>query len=269
MIKIVFIDIDGTLLNSKREVSKKTIEIIKKCKEKGIYIVITSGRSKLETLYYKKLIDASNYIISSNGAEVYDCNKDRVIYNRPIEKNIVMKLYDYAEKNNDVIKLIYDKNIAVNKIIYNDDINIKKDKSEIKEIIKKHNIVQCVILNKNINNLYEFKEFFVNNFNNLKIENESKKLKNSNEAESDNYYCDVVKKDVSKGNAVEILYKYLNIDISQTAAIGDSFNDISMFKKVGISVAMKNAVEEVKKEATIITETNNNDGVAKFLEKLL
>ena len=73
----------------------------------------------------------------------------------------------------------------------------------------------------------------------------------------------------SKGLGVEKLCKFLNIDLKETIAIGDDFNDIPMFEKVGLSVVMGNANDTVKRYAKIATEDNDNDGVAIFLEDLL
>ena len=73
----------------------------------------------------------------------------------------------------------------------------------------------------------------------------------------------------NKGNALITLAKYLNIDIKDTIAIGNDYNDISMLKEAGLSICVENSLEEVKQESNYITSSNNEDGVALVLEKML
>ena len=82
-------------------------------------------------------------------------------------------------------------------------------------------------------------------------------------------YYDIANIEVNKGNAIKKLCEILDINLKDTIAIGDDYNDISMFKVAGYNVVMGNAIEEVKKYADEITLTNNQDGVAIFLEKLI
>ena len=84
----------------------------------------------------------------------------------------------------------------------------------------------------------------------------------------DSYY-DVADVNTSKGNAVKMVCKALNIDLKDTISIGDDYNDVSMFEVTGASIAMGNANEEVKKKAKYVTLTNNEEGVALVLENLL
>ena len=82
------------------------------------------------------------------------------------------------------------------------------------------------------------------------------------------FFLDITCKGTSKGNAIKKLCEYLKIDLKDSVALGDSYNDLSMFEVVGHSVAMGNAPEDIKRIVDEVTDTNNEDGVAKFLEKL-
>lgn len=176
MIKAVFIDIDETLTNSKREVTEKTLDQIKRCIEKGILIILTSGRARKDAINYQKQIGASPYIISSNGASCYDELEEKEIFIEPIKKQVANQLLEYAEENGYTIKFNYKDEIVINKAVFLDE----------KEII----------------------------------------------------------------------------------TIGDGENDISMFNITPNSVAMGNALEYIKRQAKYITSSNDEDGVAKVLEKL-
>ena len=82
-------------------------------------------------------------------------------------------------------------------------------------------------------------------------------------------FCDIVNIDSNKGNAVKKLLEILNIKKEETIAIGDDINDLSMFEQVGYKVAVSNAIDIVKEKADEITLSNDEDGVAVFLNKLL
>ena len=269
MIKAVFTDIDGTLKNSKRKVSNFTKETLKRCKDEGLKIILVSGRSRQNMLNFMKDLDVSEYIISSNGAEVYNTKTNKKIYTNPIDKNQLKILYSYVKNNNFMLKLNYDDKLAINKKFYQDEVRYLKTDEEILNIIDNKEIVQCVVMNEDIEKLKEFKKYFYEKFNKLKIENESKKLKNETLPDETSYYCDVINKDASKGKAVEKLMKELDYSTQEVVTIGDGENDISMFRTTNNSVAMGNASEYVKGFANYETKTNDEDGLAYILNRIL
>jgi hydroxymethylpyrimidine pyrophosphatase-like HAD family hydrolase len=117
-----------------------------------------------------------------------------------------------------------------------------------------------MIIDSDISKLEMAKEFVKLN-NNIIIVNESSHL------DEDPWFC-VANKSASKGYALEYLSKYLSIPIQNTIAIGNDYNDVSMFQIAGTSVAVENAHDDIKKMAKVITKTNDEDGVAEFLEDL-
>ena len=268
MIKAVFIDIDGTLKNSKKEISKKTQSEIERCIQKGIKIILTSGRSRKETIEYQEQLKTSPYIISSNGASCYDIERKKEIYNIPLKKQIAQQLLEYANKNNYNIKFNYKDKLVLNKAAYPDEKDKEKTIDELKNIIQDENIVQCVILNSDIEKMKKLKNFLKENFPETKIVNESKKIENPDLKPSKKYYCDIVSMEVSKGTAVSEMCKYLNIKTEEIITIGDGENDVSMFNITPYSVVMGNALDNIKKHAKYKTATNDEDGVAKVLERL-
>lgn len=267
MIKAIFIDIDGTLLNSKREITTNTKKAIKECIEKGIKVILASGRSRAITLEYQQLAGTSPYIISSNGADVYDIEKDIEIYNEPLNKETIKDMFYFSQKDDYKMNLNYDFKLVMNRMFYPDDKDYVKTEEEIYNIIEKEKIVQCVVANKDIEKIIEFKKYLKENLLGVKIENESKRLKDMNLKPSNHYYCDITSLGASKGRAIKMLCEYLELENSEIIAIGDGENDISMFEITDNSIAMKNATDEVKKKANYITDSNDEDGVAKVLEK--
>lgn len=269
MIKAVFIDIDDTLTNSNREVSQRNREAIKKCIDKGIKIILTSGRSRKDALEYQRQIGTSPYIISSNGASVFDAENAKELYVQPVKKEIVRELLNYAVENDYRISFNYKDKLVMNKAFYPDEQDKVKGIDELKQIINSEKIIQCVVYNQDIEKMKKFKQNIEENIKEVKIINESKRLKNPELKPSKNYYCDIVSKHVSKGKAVEELCKYLEISIDEIIVIGDGENDISMFEITLNSVAMANGLDFVKEKAKYITKSNDEDGVAVVLEKLL
>lgn len=269
MIKVVFVDIDGTLTGRKGKITERTKMAIKNCTQKGIKVILSSGRSRFNTFNLSKEIGTSNIIISSNGADVYDNENNIEIYTKNIEKDDLMNLLDYATKNDNKIVLNYGFDLVMNKYYYEDEKDKVRSIEELKYIIETKKIVQCVILDNDLEKLKAFKEYFSKNMKNLKIENESKRLKDPSIKPSKNYYCDINCNNISKGKAVEEVCKYLNISTNEAMAIGDGENDISMFEVVKYSVAMGNALDNVKKEAKIVADSDDEDGAAKVLEQLV
>lgn len=268
MIKAVFVDFDETLTNSKGEVTENTCYQIKRCIQKGIKIILTSGRARKDALNYQKQIGTSPYIISSNGASCYDATNKTEIFCEPIKKDIIKNLLDYAEKNEETIKFNYNDEMVLNKAAYPDEKDQERTIVELKNIIETENIVQCVISSPDIEKLLSLKKYLASNFKEVNIINESKRLENPELKPSKNYYCDIASKLVSKGNAVLEMCRYLNLKKEEIITIGDGENDISMFKITPNSIAMGNSLEYIKKHTKYQTTSNDKDGVANVLEKL-
>ena len=272
MIKAVFVDIDDTLTNGQKEITKETKAAINNCIKKNIKIILASGRSREEAIALGKEIGASPYIISSNGASCYDAEKNKEIYNESLSKKTVLKLLKYVNENEYKMKLNYKDKVVLNIAFYPDEKDKELPISELEKIIEIEDIVQCVVSNRDLKKMQDFKKYLEENleeyFKEVKIVNESKKLKNPNLKPSRNYYCDITSKKVSKGNAVKKICDYFGIKTDEIITIGDGENDISMFEITPNSIAMGNAVLIAKKVAKYETTSNDENGVAKVLNRL-
>ena len=269
MIRAVFTDIDGTLKNSKREVTEHTKDVLRKCKEEKLEIILVSGRSREHMLKFKEDLNLSDYLISSNGADIYNAKDNETIYSSCINKIELKILYNYIKQNGYRIKLNYEDKMLVNKAFHPDELLCIKKDEKILDIIDKKEIVQCVVMNSDLNKMKEFKQYFYAHFKDLKIENESKKLIDESLPEMEQYYCDIINKDVSKGQAVEKLARKLYGSTTEIVTVGDGENDISMFKTTYNSVAMGNASQYVKGFANYQTRSNDDEGLAYMLETIL
>lgn len=158
--------------------------------------------------------------------------------------------------------------MVLNRATYPDEKDKEVSNEELEKIAQLEKIVQVSVSDSDLEKMKKFKEYLKNNFKDIKIENESKKLKNPELKPSKNYYCDITSKKVSKGNAVKSICEYLKINTNEIIAIGDGENDISMFEITPNSIAMENAVPLAKEKAKYQTLSNNKNGVAHVLKNI-
>lgn len=255
-IKIVFVDLDGTLAKDKRRIDISNKVAIDRLNSIGIPVVLTTGRSLFYSESLCKQFGLSNYVITSNGAGVYNYLTKKVIYRNIISKEDIRKMDLLIKKYN----LFYTAHTLerdyTNKENYFPNIYVK-DLIELEE--KK--IVQLVIQSYNIEDMKLLRRDLSPT--NLEIVNKSKEI-----IEGEKLYYDIVNKGTSKGNAVKELCEFLNIDLKKTMVIGDSYNDISMFDVAGFKVAVENALPMVKEKADFITLSNKDNGVSLVLNDL-
>jgi len=255
-IRIVFIDLDGTLRDSKGLISDKSKEIIHKLKEIDVYVVFTTGRSIPHTLKLAKEVSPSPYLITSNGAEIYNYINDDLIYKKVIRKEDLLYFNDLINKYDlrfvaNTLKFMYSNKEGKDKVvIVNSILDIKEE------------ITQVVLQSKD-KSLMEPVKKEINGKDTIKISNDS-----ISTSDNKNLFYDVTKNDVSKGNAIKKLCEYLNISIDDTMAIGNSNNDIEMFDVCKYRVAVENADDDLKNKANIITKSNDEDGVYLILEEV-
>lgn len=267
MYKAIFIDIDATLTNDLRQISTRTKKAIKETVNSGILVIICSGRDIRSATKISKECFASPYVISSNGAVGYDYKNDKYIFNNPIAKEDCLKLYNIAKKNNtNFLMNVGNERYVLKKT--NRETDIILDESLLKNIINTLNVEQCLLQDDNYEKIKSLKNE-IEKIENVEIKNQSKSLTNPKIEPGNSTYCDIANKKTSKGFGIEKMCEYLNIDLKNCISIGDDYNDISMFNITGLSVVMGNANNEVKAKAKYQTLTNNQDGVAVFLEKLI
>lgn len=263
MYKAVFLDLDGTLLDDKKEISKENKDAIEYVKSKDGLVIICSGRQKNAVVDYKKLADASRYVICSNGTQIYDCDLNEELYSCRVDQDISKILLDYVVKNNFYIRIedSYARYINSKEYFFKHEIILDSYEDMLKLILE-DNVLQITIGTKTEEEMNQVVDFIKSlNRKDIKIEN----LYPPVEYGVQMYSANIINVNASKGNAIYGLCKYLHIDINEVIAIGDDENDLSMIKMAGLGVAMGNAEEEVKKVAKVITKTNIQNGVAEIL----
>lgn len=260
--KIIFIDSDGTLRDSSGVISERVKKAIQENKKKGNKIIISTSRPRYQIIKVVEEVLAEDIVISSNGSEIYDSKNKRIIFNSFIEYDELIELVEYAYLKDIRLILTMDDYDYVTKDIRNSNQKLL-NKNDYKNELINCNVKQCMFIDKNSNEIFKLKDILSKN-DKLNIVDESNEKSKCCEK-----WFSIVNSNCSKGNAIKILIKYLNVPIENTIAIGNDKNDISMFEVVGLSVAVANALEDIKNKVDYITLSNDEDGVALFLESLL
>jgi Cof subfamily protein (haloacid dehalogenase superfamily) len=271
-IKLIACDMDGTLLDDDKQISRENIEAIAKLKTRGIYFVIATGRHDSMVKSYLDTLGLEMPVISCNGAMVREPFSNHLFSSIPLLSDQVLviiqacKLHhaDYHIYARDVI---YGETLTSRMFYYNERNKTLPDRDKIKLLVSR-DFKKYVA--DNTGELYKVLIIPPRQEDFIAIQKEIFKSTGLHAFQSDSELLDVSQKGITKAHAIQVLCNELNIDRSETAAIGDQLNDLDMIEYAGVGVAMKNAVPRVKEAAQIITETTNHqNGVAEALERLM
>lgn len=269
--KVIAIDMDGTLLNSKLEVSERNKKALRIATEKGIQVVISTGRIFTSARYYAKLLGLITPIIACNGAYVCEYHRNNVLYEEPLKGIDFKQIINLAEKY-DLYYHFYDNKTFYAKRLEETVLKYFKwneeqsegDKVDIKIIDNPIQLANEQDLKVYKVSIYDYDREKLNFMRGLLSKNKNIEIVSSWKTN-----IELMNKGVSKGKALEKLCNMFNISRDEVIAIGDNYNDLSMLEFAGTSVAMGNGEEEVKKIAHLVTDSNDNDGVAKAIEELI
>lgn len=257
--KIIALDLDDTLLNDNREVSQFTKDTLLKCHSKGIHVVLASGRPNPAIKSIADMVGLKDiYMLSYNGGQII--KNDETVFSMDITKNQLDMLFDIAVEHNSCI------------LTYTTDEILCYNKNEYAQI-------ESDLVGMPLREVDDFKALQDIGYPKAMLVDEPDKIKTLQEkygnleglnvAISKPFFLEFVISGVDKGQSILRLAKIVNANVDEIIAFGDSYNDISMLEVAGTSVAMQNAVEDVKKICDKITDTNNNDGVAKYINDFI
>ena len=201
---IVFIDIDDTLNPSNGKVSKKTKDVMTKLKKKGIKVVVNTGRSLSYAINKAKEANLSEYVIASNGTEVYNYKENKVIFSKPIDKKYIKRIYKYC-KTHDMTLILnsLDKRFISNpNYSYNSEPGIYFD--NIDQVLKENEVNQLVLLSSNFDRMLIIPNMLKEKIPYLKIIHSSKDLVEENREmnHQKEYYHDIVLGNTSKCSGI-------------------------------------------------------------------
>jgi len=253
--KIVSTDFDGTLLDENKNVSFENIEALKKCRENGLFIIGVTARTSnsVFSVIDKNLFD---YFVLNNGTHLYDVRNDLLTTISSITKSKYTSIFEEMNSLCNEIDFCSGNYYYV----YGKD-SIKK--SFIKNI---HNLEE---INEDIGrmNLFlldsEKLEYYCDYINNKYQDINCFIMKDS---DADDRWLVLQPKNVSKFSTLDVLGERLKIKKEEILFFGDGPNDIEVISNVGYGVAMENAIDKVKDNSKYVTLSNNDSGVAYFLE---
>ena len=289
MYKLIAVDLDGTLLNSYGEISKENKETIKKATEKGVQIVIASGRMPSSIENFCSEINANRYLIAGNGTLIYDTEEQKIIYDRFMEKQKVLNIIKICEENS-IYYSIYTENSIITKslnynVLYYQYENSKKPEHKktkiniVEDVYKYINEINTmpllkmticdnnqVIFNSIIRKIREIKEIDV-----LDVEHMSRKVIKSGtkDVSIEYFYTEITNLNVNKWNALKVIMEKLDVKPEEVMAIGDNINDIEMIQNAGIGIVMGNSALKSMKIGNSTLADNNSNGVAEAIERYI
>jgi len=258
--KLVAADMDGTLLNSKDIITKRTQDSIKELVNKGIVFTICTGRPIQGIERYNKILKLDAPFITYNGAMIVESISKDVLFQKNLTNNDAKKIYQLGQELKTTIIIWSNNKLYVNSI------------NKRTQNYKKLSLVEPIIIddiekiaNDGITKILWYDE--VEKIRKYESTVYKEVSDGVNFCTSKPIFLEFFNSSVSKAVALKKIGDLLNIRKEEIIAIGDGFNDLPMLEYAGLGVAMGNAPKKIKERCHFITKSNDDDGVASFIEK--
>lgn len=265
--KLLVLDVDGTLLNEAKEISKRTLAALLKVQQMGVRIVLASGRPTYGLLPLAKSLELGNYggyLVSYNGCQIISAQNGEILFERRINPELVPYLEKKARKNNFALLTYHDDTLVTDspenrhvqreaalnnlQIIREDEFSTGIDFAPCK----------CVLVSDDEEALIDLEAYW------------KKRLDGTMDVfRSERYFLEVVPCGIDKANTLGALLDMLKVKRDEVMAIGDGVCDVTMIQLAGMGVAMGHSPESVKACADYVTVSNEDDGVAQAVEKAI
>lgn len=265
--KLLVLDVDGTLLNDAKEISKRTLAALLKVQQMGVRIVLASGRPTYGLMSIVKALELRNYggfIISYNGCQIINAQNGEILFERRINPEMLPYLEKKAHKNEFALVTYQDDTLITNtpenefiqkEAKLNDLIII--DEEEFSTSID-FAPCKCVLVSDDEEALVSLETHW------------KKRLNGTLDAfRSEPYFLEVVPPGIDKANTLGVLMEQLGVTREEVIAIGDGVCDVTMIQLAGLGVAMGHSKDSVRVCADYVTASNEEDGVAQAVEKII
>ena len=267
-VKLLALDLDGTTLNNDGVISRQNREALQKAADKGVNIVIATGRPRTALPEDVFEIDAVRYVLTSNGARITDLKEDRCIYENCLSPLATEKAVELLKQYPYILECFVDGVAYIEKAYYE---QVKRSGESFRD-------VSYILNTRNpVEDIYQYILDHKGHIENINVNFEDvsekpamrEKLLTIPEAtitSSFNHNLEIGGATTSKAEALRCLGRILGVKQEEMMAVGDSPNDIAMLKASGFPVAVGNAKDEVKASAKYIARTNHENGVADAVE---
>lgn len=264
--KLIALDLDGTLVRKNQTVSPHTQEVLRRVQEQGVKVVIASGRPTYGTAPIADLLhvgDYGGYLMSFNGGAIYDWATKEMLYSKMLDSSVLPYLYECSKQHGFHIMTYVGSNIiaevADNSYIQFTSMRNKMPVRVVPNFLAEVTspLAKCMIVG-DPEPLHQLELEMVPH------------LKGKAEAyRSEPFFLEIVPQGIEKAKGLATLLEKIGMKREELMAFGDGYNDISMLQFAGMGVAMGNAAEEIRKAADFVTRSNEDDGIAYAIEKLI
>lgn len=264
--KLIALDIDGTLLNSNKELTPHTRYALIEAQKQGKRIIIASGRHPMGVIPLANDLMIEKYggfIMAFGGGKIIDCTTGKTVVSKLFPKEYLPDIVGVLENSNITI-LVHDErkifaNNRVNDYTYIERDILKMDMTAVDDFISAVNFdINKILLAGEPDELDKYQEILSKRYDGL-----------LDVYKSAPYFLEIMPFGVSKGSMLPPLLEKLGVSKDELIAFGDNYNDMTMIGYAGFGVAMGNGEEEVKKIANYVCESNDDDGISKTLEKFV
>ena len=263
-VKVICCDIDGTLVRDDKSLSEENIRWIHRAvHEAGVHFTLVSGRMVNGVRPFYERMGITGPVSCYNGGTLVDEN-GRIVDEHRMPHDIAMALMDVRDRNK-ADAVIFD---GMRWFLETRDCYPYPQKRKVYESDCETGVFRELLQQFDTN-----KVIFLSPDKKV-LDDVDADIRRTIDTSRISFYrnadfLEIMASGYDKGSAIDALVRYYDIDYSHIMALGDDYNDVPMLKKAGISVAMENSVPEAKAVAKYITDTNNNDGVAKAIKKLV
>lgn len=265
--KLLVLDVDGTLLNDEREISKRTLAALLKVQQMGVRIVLASGRPTYGLMPLAKTLELGNYggfVLSYNGCQIIKAQNGEILFERRINPEMLPYLEKKARKNGFAIFTYHNDTLITdspdNEYIKNEALlnNLKIIREDEFSTAIDFAPCKCMLVSDKEKALIGLEQHW------------EKRLAGTLDAfRSEPYFLEVVPCGVNKANTLGALLEHLGVTREEVIAVGDGVYDVTMLQLAGMGVAMGHSQDSVKVCADYVTASNEEDGVALAVEKLI
>lgn len=264
--KVLVLDIDGTLTNSKKEITPATKQALQEIMMAGHKVMLASGRPTPGMKRYEKELELSKYggfLLSFNGARIIDCRSGEIVYQRLLPLHIVPGLHYYAKQRGCGLLTYFGEHIIS-----------AFEPDEYLELESRINGMPVSV----VPDFKDFVDFEINKClltapvdiaPSVEEELKEKYKEVASVYRSEPFFIEVMPKNVDKATSLEQMLSSFGIKRENIICCGDGFNDLSMIQYAGVGVAMGNAQQVVKDAADYITATNDEDGIVEVINKFI
>ncbi|MBP5376176.1 MAG: HAD family phosphatase [Bacteroidaceae bacterium] len=265
--KLVAIDLDGTLVRSDQSISPRTITTLMQVQQMGVKVAVASGRPTFGTAHVADALQLEKfggYVMSYNGGEIYDWGTKTLLHAQTLDKNIIPYIYVCAKEHGMPIMTYIGKEV-VSEVADNEYIrySVMRNHMTLRQVddfvttAHEAGIVKCIIVGDP--SLLPA----------LEAEMQESLKGKAGVFRSEPFFLEIVPVGIDKAQGLSILLDKTGMNPSDLIAFGDGYNDIPMLQFAGTGVAMGNAAQEIQKAADLVAQSNDDDGVALTLEKLI